>query len=569
MTVATTNRADLVFRGGKIITLDAESRIAQAVAINGDRITAVGADTVIASRIGPQTRIVELADRALMPGLTDGHAHLDREGLKGLLPSLSGCRSIRALVERLREIAARTPPGTWIVTMPIGEPPEYAWSESMFEEGRLPNRADLDSVSRTAPILIRSGWGYWSGELPLVSIANSAALALAGVDRHTVSPSPLVKIETDRTGEPTGRVFDNAFQPIAEFTLFRRAPHFTADDRVRTLAESMRLYNAVGTTAVFEGHGAAPEVINAYRRIREQNRQTVRARLVVSRGWSGASDADVMAWVQSEAARLRGKGAGSDEWLGVAGAYAEPATAPGEARLRAACAPQTGWSGFLYDMGLPRESLIRFLRAAARERLRVTGIQAPMLEAYGEVAREVTIDGLRWVIAHPVTLDAEQVRRVRDLGVVITTHTNGILWKRGSDTLASIGREREHTILPIRSLLDAGVTVSLATDNVPISLWPCIWHVIERIDRKTGTVIGPDQRISREAALRCATVHGARLCLDEEARGTIEPGRLADLIVLPEDPLTVAADRIRGLTPDLTLVGGQVVWSRDSGLGIP
>src|SRR5690606_22480973 len=189
--------ADLVLRGGNVLTLDRASRTAAAVAVRGERILAVGADREVGAHIGPHTRVVELAGRTLMPGLTDGHAHLDREGLKGLLPSLAGCRSIRELVERLADIAARTPPGRWIVTMPIGEPPEYRWSESMFEEGRLPTRADLDCASTQHPILIRCAWGYWSGQLPLVSFANSAALAAAGIGKGTESPSPLLEIEVD------------------------------------------------------------------------------------------------------------------------------------------------------------------------------------------------------------------------------------------------------------------------------------------------------------------------------------------------------------------------------------
>lgn len=555
---------DVVLRGGTVLTLDRASRIASAVAVKGERIACVGSDTEVSLLVGPRTRVVELAGRTLMPGLIDGHAHLDREGLKSLLPSVSGCRSVRELVERLRILASATPPGAWVVTMPLGEPPEYRWSAAMFEEGRLPNRHDLDRASRRHPILIRCAWGYWSGQLPLLSIANSAALALAGVRRGGGSPSALVEIDVDEGGEPTGIILENTHQPIAEFTLFRGAPHFSADDRVRTLTASMHKYNAAGTTSVFEGHGAAAEVVQAYQAIRRQDRQTVRANLVFSPGWSGASETDVLDWVANNAARLRGRGEG-DDWLRVAGVFAEVDASPAETRLRARCAPQTGWAGFSYDAGLPRETLVALLRAAARERLRVCAIQAPMLELFAEAARAAPIEDLRWVIAHPVTLDSAQIARIRDLGVVITTHTNAYIWQRAAGVLARVGRQNEHTICPVLSLLEAGVPVSLASDNVPVSLWPCIWQAVERIDRKTGSVIAPAQRIGREEALRCATVHGAWLCLDEADRGTIEPGKLADLIVLPENPLTAEPDRLRDLAPVMTLVGGKLVWESASG----
>lgn len=561
MTGTATTPAQLVLRGGQVLALDGASRRASAIAVTGERITKVGSDAEVQAAIGPATRVIELAGRTVMPGLIDGHAHLDREGLKGLLPSLAGCRSIRDLQARLREEAARTPAGRWIVTMPIGEPPEYRFSESMFEEGRLPDRHDLDAVSREHPILIRCAWGYWAGVLPLVSIANTAALALAGVGRATPSPSPRLVIERDARGEATGRFFEHSFQPLAEFTLFRRAPHFTADDRARTLAASMRAYNAVGTTGVFEGHGAADEVIDAYRRVHAAGQQTVRAHLVFSPGWSGASEDEVVAWVRREARRLGGKGAG-DDWLRLAGVFTERDAEPGDTRLRARCAPQTGWAGFFYDAGLPEAPLRRLLQAAASEGLRVCGIQAAMAERFVDIGRHTPIDHLRWVVAHPVTLDAEQIAGIRDHGIVVTTHTNAYIWRAASTVLARVGKEREQTICPIRSLLDAGVCVSLATDNVPVSLWPCIWQAVERVDRSTGAVIAAGQRIGREEALRCATVNGAWLCMDEHERGTLEVGKLADLIVLPEDPLTCDAPRLAVMQPDLTIVGGREVWSR-------
>ena len=368
-------------------------------------------------------------------------------------------------------------------------------------------------------------------------------------------------IDVDSLGEPTGVVRDHAFQPIAEFTLFRTAPHFTAHDRARTLVRSMQAYNACGTTAVFEGHGVAAEVIDAYGKVRAQGRQTVRATLAFSPGWSGASEADVHKWVRVSAARLGGRGEG-DNWLRLAGLYAELDAQPAESRLRARCAPQTGWAGFSYDAGLPRPRLLALLKAAAREKLRVCAIQMPMFDLFAEAAREVPIPGLRWVIAHPVTADSEQIAGLRDLGIVVTTHTNAYIWKKASEVLATVGKDKEDTICPLRSLLDAGVPVALATDNVPVSLWPCIWQAVERVDRDTGSVIAPSQRISREEALRCATVGGAYLCMDETERGTIEPGKLADLLVLDEDPLTMDASRLKDVVPAMTIAGGKVVWER-------
>jgi predicted amidohydrolase YtcJ len=202
------------------------------------------------------------------------------------------------------------------------------------------------------------------------------------------------------------------------------------------------------------------------------------------------------------------------------------------------------------------------LHAAAREGLRVCAIQTAMADVFLEVAHETPIDSLRWVIAHPATLDARQVAGIAHNGICVTTLTNAYIWRSASTVLARIGPERENEICPIRSLLDAGVRVALATDNVPVTLWPCVWQACERVDRTTQRVIAPAQRISREEALQCATVNGAWLCEDEARRGTLEPGKLADMIVLPENPLTMPAERLSSLAPDLTIVGGRTVWER-------
>ena len=555
---------DLVLRGGRLHTFDARQPVAEAIAIQGNRIHAVGSNRDISTLIESNTRVIELAGRTVLPGLTDGHAHLDREGLKSLLPSLAGLNSIHALKARINALARAYGPQDWLVTMPLGSAPEFRWSPDMYLEQRLPDRHDLDEAAPDVPVLIRCAWGYWSGQQPLLSIANSKALSLAGIDASTIPPTDLIQIEKDKTGALTGRIFEHALQPIAEFTLFRTAPHFSAADRRDTLLASMQAYNAFGTTAIFEGHGVSSEVIDAYKTSLAKGQSTVRARLVFSQGFSQADTGDVAAWVRRESSRLAGKAHDAwPDWLSVSGLFSEPETQPREALLRAHCASGTGWAGFHYDCALPREKLIQLLHAAAIEGLRVCTIQMPMLKLIQEATRGIAIDHLRWVIAHPAAIDAEQIATLRDLGIVITTLSSAYIWKRGLSTLKQIGAARENEILPMRNLLQAGVPVCLATDNVPVSLWPSISHVVERTDRQTGTVVSPDQRISVEQALRCVTVDGAWLCGDENKRGTLTEGKLADMVVLPRDPLTVDGTELASLWAELTIVDGEIKFDRE------
>jgi predicted amidohydrolase YtcJ len=554
--------ADRVLRNATVLTIDARDSIAQALAIHDGRIAAVGSDADVARLIGAQTKVSDLGGRTVMPGLIDGHAHMDREGLKSVLPSVSGVRSIKALIERVRAVAADVPKGQWVVTMPLGDPPAYVPSAELFSEGRLPNRHDLDQASSDHPILIRSGWGYWSRKLPLVCVANSRALELAGITRGTVSPTDKLVIERDAQGEPTGVFYEHEPMPIAEFSLFRLAPNFTLDQRVGALAESMRLYNAAGTTGIFEGHGTAPQTIRAYQRLRETGRQTVRSHLVFSPGWSGIAENDVAAVVRSWGAWLAGRGLG-DEWLRVSGVYTELDNAP-EGRLRALCAPQTGWAGFCYDSGLPRHAMKALMLEAARLGLRVCGIWENLIDLYAEVHRETSIAGLRWTLGHQRALNAGQIAQLRDMGVAITAHTNAHVYHRAEHILREVGPARENEICPLRSLLDAGVPLSLGTDNVPISLFQPIWLAAERI-MPSGKVIAPAQKLTRAEALRAATMGGAWLCQTENETGSLEPGKAADLIVLPANPLTCDGQTLRTLTPDLTMVGGKVVYERSAG----
>ena len=550
---------DTVLRGGHVLTLDKRSTTAEAISIRSGRIGAIGTSAGLHDRIGPATRVIELGGRTVMPGLIDGHAHLDREGLKAELPSLAGLRSIEELVERLRALAAKAAPGEWIVTMPLGEAPEWRREDDMFVERRMPDRHDLDRASTNHPILIRCAWGYWSRQLPLMTIANSAALELAGIGRDTKSPSPKLEIERDARGEPTGRLLEFEPQPLAEFTLFRHAPHFNQDDRIRTLTRSMQMYNAVGTTGVFEGHGAAPEVLAAWQRIRERDRQTVRGHLVFSPSWGQSSEDDVRTMLRDWLRWLSGKGLG-DEWLRMSGLYTEIDDSP-ESRLRASCSPRTGWAGFCYDAGLSREAVKTLMIESARAGIRVSGVFADLLELYSEVDRDVPIAGQRWVIAHQISLTHEQIARIRDMGVVVTTHTSAHIWKRGAELMKQLGPGRENELCPIRSMLEAGVTVSLGTDNVPITLWNSVWNAVSRIERKQGAVLAPDQRITREQALRCATNNGAYLCFAENDTGSLEPGKLADLLVLEDNPLTMPEEKIRDIAPRMTISGGKIAWN--------
>src|SRR5215468_11361092 len=212
--------ADMILKNGRIITIDPASTIAQAIAIAADRLIAVGSDDAMATHISPATRVIDLNGKAVVPGLTDGHAHMDREALRNVFPSLGRVRSIRDIQDRIAELARGKPPGEWIVTMPIGAPPYYFDVPEILAEKRWPTRQELDAAAPRNPVYIRAIWGYWRGTFPLVSIANTLALQRAGITRDTVSPVESLTIEKDPNGDPTGVFIEREFQPTAELVWF-------------------------------------------------------------------------------------------------------------------------------------------------------------------------------------------------------------------------------------------------------------------------------------------------------------------------------------------------------------
>lgn len=547
----------LVLLNGKVV---ADDGIHEAVAITGQRVAVLGTSASIGALANPGTEIVDLAGRTAVAGLIDGHAHMDREGLKSTLPSLSGCHSIEDIVEKIAAIAATKMPGEWIVTMPIGEPPSYEDVLSGIAENRFPDRWDLDRAAPNNPVYVRSIWGYWRSTLPLVSIANSAALRLAGINATTVAPTESMEICRDEaTGEPNGIFIETNKMPVVELSLMRQAPHFTPAERVSALAASMRAYNRAGTTSVFEGHGVASEVLDAYRQVRSSGQQTVRASMIFSPAWGSTSPDDCRALLKSWGHWLAGRGLG-DQWLGMAGLYGEIDNSV-ERELRSAAFPQTGWAGFHYNSSLPRDALKTVLVEAARNGIRAVGILPNMLDLFAEVDEIVPISDQRWVLGHIVSLTSDQVKQVADLGLAVTTHLSAYLYKRGSELVEKLGKDRASEIVPLRSLREAGVPISFGSDNVPLSLFHSIAHAVSRRDR-TGALIAPDQALTREEALECASLGGAALTYEEEEKGSIAVGKLADLAVLSADPLTCASDELALIEAELTIVDGRVVYRR-------
>jgi hypothetical protein len=542
---------ELVLTGGRI----AGHPGATAMAIAGGRIQAIGAGGDVRRWRRRGTREIDCAGGVVIPGLVDAHAHMDREGLKLLYPSLARCRSIADIQHVIRGLAARRPPGEWIVTMPIGTPPFYRDAPDGLADRRWPTRADLDAAAPRHPVYIRGIWGYWN-KPPVVSVANSLALARAGVTRETVPPKG-VEIGRDATGAPTGVFVESNLIQVLEFTLMAAVPRFTRADRLRALAESQRRYAARGVTAIYEGHGVAPEVLGVYREAHARGQLDLRATLAVSPTWpaSGAARAipDLAAWAG-------GRGIGDDR-LRLAGVCLHYGGDPEVARLLHAGQPYTGWAGFVESANDPlayREQAELCARHGLRVNTLITRSLPEVLDVWEGIAARYPIRELRWVLVHLTVATPADLARIRRLGAVATTNPISYLWRSAAEEVRNVDGAAE-LLLPHRSLARHRVPFALATDNKPADPWLAFLAVVARRDLTSGEVLGRRERLSRAAALRALTAGGAWLTFGERDTGKIAPGFRADLAVLDRDPLTMPLDEVPSLGCRLTLVGGRVV----------
>ena len=453
-------------------------------------------------------------------------------------------------------MAADRQPGEWVVTMPIGDPPNFADIPQSLAEGRFPNRWDLDQVSPNNPVYIKGIWTPWNVP-PSVSIANSAALRLAGVGPDTACPDSTVTIDKDDAGEPTGIFIDTGRYPSVEFTLMQAVPRFTQAQRVEALKESMRLYNSAGTTGTYEGHGVAPEVMQTYKAVWDSGEMTVRANLTVSPHWNSIEQAaaEMEAWGHS----FSGPGFG-DDFLRVSGYFIQYGGNRYTAEARSKLLPYTGWAGFIQSYHSP-DFFLHAVRLAAQHNLRVNSLVREPLEevlaAFEEVNRDYPLKGRRWTLAHVLQTSDDQLERIKNLGLVVETIPLTELWLRGGPYLHS--PDLADTAVAHQRYLEKDVNFSFGTDNKPYNPFATLWAAVARRERVTGQILGPAQCLTRLEALRAFTMGGAYFSFDEDRRGSLEPGKLADLAVLSDDLLSVPEAEIPELNSALTMVDGRIV----------
>lgn len=536
---------DTILVNGKVTTLaDGTStpQEAEALAVTGDRIAAVGSTAQIQALAGPATAVVDLGGRRVIPGLIDGHIHALRAG-RTWNDELrwENVYDLDEALAMVREEAERQPAGTWIRV--VG-----GWHDGQFPQGRGPTRAELDAAAPEHPVYVQTRYEY--AQLNTLAMQRMALddEVVAQVEAEAKRTAGVGHFERDETGALTGRGFGIALMSW----FYRQLPAPTFEEQVASTAALSTEFARLGMTGVVDGGGvnSGPESYGAMYAAWRRGLLKTRIRLFKHATQDGTEQADFAGYIRFEQPGfgdgiLRVAGLGevilwrSHDRFGISGDISEGAEQ--EMRQILADAAARGWtvqlhvhSDDFYDLAL---------------------------RVWEQVHEQHPIDGLRWMMVHAEPVKVEDIPRFRRLGAGVSMQS--LMRLSGEAAIAQWGQERIAAAPPVRALLDAGIPLALGSDAMRVANYnPFVsleWFVTGLTVRGTETLRGENLH-TRLEALRGYTLQAAWSTFEEQDRGSLEPGKLADLAVLSADYFDVPADRIHLITSDLTLLGGVTVW---------
>lgn len=558
-TASAAEPADFILRNAKIATVDADFSFAQAIAVRGDKVLAVGSDADIAKLAGPNTRVVDAKGRLVIPGLMDSHTHPSGASMTEFDHEMPEMESIADVLAYIRSRAAVAPEGQWITTSQI--------FITRLKEQRYPTRAELDSVAPRHPVAFQTG--------PDASV-NSLALQLNKIDRNFQIPAGRPgKIEKDANGEPTG-ILRTAGNYFKAGNTGARSP--TEANRTARLVALFQDYNSVGITAIAD-RNASLGAIEGYAKLRDAGRLTVR--VSASQGVGSLGElAKIQDNVRAVARhRLHTE---RDDWVRIIGIkmFLDGGMLTGSAYLREPWGVSEIYSisdpqyrGVLF---IPKDRLKSMVRTAVENGLQFTahsvgdGAVHTLMEVYDELAKEgLPIRQTRACITHSNFMSKESVEAAARLGVVLDIQP-AWLYLDTRTLVQQFGYDRLRWFQPLRSIFAAGGVVGGGSDHMqkigsfrsvnPYNPFLGMATAITRRAKWHDGQLHPEEALTREQALRFYTINNAKLLFAEDRTGSLETGKLADLVLLDTDLLTCPEDKIRDTKALLTMVGGKIVW---------
>lgn len=526
-------KADLIIQNANVITMDPERPKASAMAVAGDRILGVGEAADLEMLLGPSTKVWDLEGKFVIPGFNDNHSHPMHFSASLAKADCSGVRSLEELFRRLKEKILVTPEGNWVEG--------WGYDETLFQEGREPTLEEMDRLAPSHPLYIGRTCAH-------VGLVNSRAMELAGYGKDRPDP-PGGQVIRDGQGHPTGRVVEAAAAKVRDMI-----PELSADDLSDYIAKMCRIYNSYGITSGTDMGmvGALPYELSVWGLAMEKGNLTVRiAAYLMDNGYNRLKESGIRLPLGNDLFRFAGRkllldGSGG----GGTAAMREPNT-------------HDGRMGVLLHT---QEELDALVLQAHQDGEQISthaiGDRAieMILDAYQKAQEKLPRKDARHRIEHCSFCFPDLIRRVARQGVYPLLNP-GFLWSFGEAHLRNYGPERLAGEFPFRSLLDQGVMAAIGSDCPVTSPDPrkILYAAITRKSAK-GLFCGERERVTAEEALRAYTASGAYFTFDENKKGRLKAGLLADFVVLDQDPCREEPEALLEMKVERTVLGGRTVY---------
>ncbi len=530
--VASMINADTVIQNANILTIDPNRPRVQALAIEDGKFVYVGSNDGAGNRIGPGTEVLDLFGKTVLPGFIDAHIHVLNSGIRHVMAADCDLPSVADIQAALRRWAKKTPVGQWVQG--------FKFDDTKTAENRFLNRRDLDDVSTEYPIMVTHRAGH-------VYFLNSKALELAGFHSETPDP-PGGRFGRDAgTGELDGVLYERAIEPVRKNLLLPVTP----DVRREGLRLICKMLNRSGITSVHDAKVSSEELYT-YQEGKDAGELTLRVYALMHLDhFPALRDAGLKTCFGDNLLRLGGIKMQADGAVAARTAYlSEP------------------YIGTTEDYGIltmtPEETegmVMEAHKAGFQVCIHANGDLAidMVLTAYEKAQVAYPRNDPRHRIEHCTLVNPDLLRRMKALGSIATPFCTYVF--HHGEKMPFYGEERLQWMFAQRSFIDYGIVSTGATDYPPGPFEPLlgIQSCVTRTD-SSGKVWGANQRISVEEALRIYTVNGAYASFEERIKGSIEPGKLADLVVLGADPTQVDPNAIKDIPVERTILGGETVF---------
>ena len=527
-----TLKADTVIRNANVITINPRQTPAAALAILNGRIVAVGTAADVSNLVGPGTEVLDLTGKTVLPGFIDAHIHVLNSGIRHVMAADCDLPSIAAIQAALAERVASTPAGQWVQG--------FKFDDTKTAENRFLFREDLDAVSVHHPVMVAHRAGH-------IYYLNSAALRAAGFNNETTDPPGGRLGRNPDTGELNGVVYERAIEPVR----FGLIPPETPEIRRQGLTTICRMLNRAGLTSVHDAR-VVQEELATYQEGRDAGDLSLRVYvLMYYPHFPALREAGLKTGFGDDLLRLGGIKMVADGAIAARTAYlSEP------------------YIGSDCDHGIlamePDEieqNVMQMHEAGFQVCIHANGDVAidMVTRAYEKAQKAFPRNDPRHRVEHCTLVNPEILNRMRALGTIATPFCTYVY--HHGEKMPFYGEERLKWMFAQRSFLDYGVVSTGATDYPPGPFEPLlgIQSCVTRTDSR-GNVWGANQKVSVEEALKLYTINGAYASFEEDLKGSLEPGKLADLVVLGADPTEVDPMTIKDIAVERTIVGGRTVY---------